>query len=200
MLLLLEHYTKVCLTECYVTSTRKGEKVAGWKVHEGRTLQLFSSSSSTSIISRRPQSSVTFDLRCFDCWGLSLISFNNPKSFKPGQYLGFKQKQAQFESISCLAGMSATFLLNSGSGLGSFRGHVTVLLHSVGAKFRVRGEGAVWPPKATGFSQADSGVVYVMWWLGFQIYVKMVGVIYAEMEGRVGTPRVVVFLQVWSPL
>lgn len=115
------------------------------------------------IISRRPQSSVTFDLRCFDCWRLSLISFNDPKSFKPGQHLDLKEKPAQFESISCLAGMLDIFLLNSGSGLGSFRGHVTVLLHSVGAKFRVRGEGAVWPLKATGFSQADSRVVYVMW-------------------------------------
>lgn len=117
MLLLLEHYTKVCLTERYVTSTRKGEKVAGWKVHEGWTFQLFSSSSSPSIISRRPQSSVTFDLRCFDCWVLLFISFNNPKSFKPGQHLDLKQKQAQFESISCVARISDIFLLNSGSGV-----------------------------------------------------------------------------------
>lgn len=54
-------------------------------------------------------------------------------------------------------------LFDSGSAVGTFRGHNTALLQCVRAKLRVRGEGAVGPLKAAGFSQADPGGVYGMW-------------------------------------
>lgn len=116
------------------------------------------------------------DVRCFD---FSVVSFSDPESFKPWGCLPSRKFESNEGGV------------RSGWGLGRFRGHITVFSTMWGAKFRVRGERAVWPPKGPQGSngQVDLGFVYVLWWLRFQIYVRMVGFIYADMEGGFQTPR-----------
>lgn len=113
------------------------------------------------------------------CW--SFVSFIIPKSFKPGQRFGFCLSNRNKHSLGWYPVWTEVISFK----FGTFRGHNTALLQCVRAKLRVRGEGAVGPPEAAGFSQADPVVVYGMWWLGFQIYVKN-GPRYLRRDGRRG--------------